>query len=213
MKIIPKAKKQSLIPKRRTFYVPHPHYGSQPRFTGLDVDKQSSDVYLNCRTEEESKAAAKNFPILDPAFIGHLIPGTAIIADPSKQYGSCMVFTHYYDIERKCRDCGRLFIFYAQEQRYWYEELKFPVDADCVRCHPCRKVMREIEQVTRSYEELMALVEPTADQQASMAEHRLILVSAGRFNSRQLEAVRAFINRFPDHPKTSDLCSQLAEIA
>ncbi len=209
------AKKPSLIPKRRTYYVPHPRYGSQPRITGVDVDRHSDGVYLKCWTAEELESWRKkgSFHGIDPAHIGFLIPGTAILADPLKQRGSCMLNTHYYDIEKKCRDCGKPFIFYAEEQRYWYEELQFPVDADCVRCYPCRRVTQDVERTMRTYEELMSVADPSPDQQASMADYRLTLVQAGRFHTRQLEHVRAFLNRFPDHPQTSDIRCRLATIS
>jgi hypothetical protein len=209
-----KTKRATVIPKRKSYYVAHPRYGSLPCFTGLDVDKAAPGVYFRAWTEGELDSW-KNHPFWrghNIALSGFLIPATAIVADPSKQHGSAMLNTHYYDIERKCCDCGRLFIFYAQEQRHWYEELRFPVDADCVRCYTCRRVTQDVDRAVREYEVLIALPEPSDDQIAELAVLRLVLVQAGRFHTRQLEQVRAFLNRFPHHPKANEVRCRLATI-
>ena len=206
--------KPSLIPKRRTHYVPHPRYGSQPRLTGLNVEKFKDGVYIRCwtATELESWTRKNSFYGIDPAHIGCLIPGTAIVADPSRQVGSSMASTHYYDIERKCRDCGQLFIFYALEQRYWYEELQFPVDADCIRCVPCRKRSRTLDQMKARYDELSAAESLTVSDELEMTLARLELVEAGIFHPRQIERVRAFLNAHEDHDQAKTIRARLAAI-
>lgn len=192
----------------------HPRYGSQPRMTGLDVDTHSAGVHVRACTEAEVSARFEGgrWPGFDPGCKGFLIPGTAIVADPSKQHGSCMLNTHYYDIERKCHDCGRPFIFYAEEQRYWYEELGFPVDADCIRCYPCRRRTQDVDRAVQRYEELAGAADPSLEVQAELAGLRLTLVQAGRFNTRQLQHVSRFLKRHPDHPRAADIRSSLAAI-
>ncbi len=37
-----------------------------------------------------------------------------------------------------CRTCARTFLFFAREQQYWYEDLHFYIDTDCVHCPTCR---------------------------------------------------------------------------
>ena len=207
---MPKAKNVNPVPKRRSYYVEHPRYGSQPRLTGLDVDTHSVGVYVRAYTEAESP---KLFSGGSCARMGFLIPGTAIVADRSKQRGSCMLNTHYYDIERECHDCGRPFLFYAEEQRYWYEELEFPVDANCIRCYPCRRATQEIDRTVQRYEELVAIADPSLDVQAELASHRVTLVQAGRFHIRQLEQVRRFLNRHPDYPQSPDIRARISAIA
>ena len=61
----------------------------------------------------------------------------------------------YVDIEKACRDCGRPFLFFAQEQKYWFEELGFYVDADCVKCVECRKTEQRLKHLVREYEALI----------------------------------------------------------
>jgi hypothetical protein len=195
--------------------VEHPRYGSQPWVTGLNVKKWSNDVYFRAWTKAELDARRndKGWVGINLDYIGFLIPGTAIAGDPAKQHGSCMLNTHYYDIERKCRDCGRLFLFYAEEQRYWYEELEFPVDADCVRCYPCRRAMQDIDRCVQRYEELESESDPPPDVQAELASLRVTLVQAGRFHVRQLEQVRAFLKRHPEHRQSADIRDRFAAIA
>ena len=202
------------VPRRRTYYVEHPRYGSQPRVTGLNVDKHAIGVHVRAYSQEELALLSKDRSWLgvDASRIGFLIPGTAIVADPSRQHGSSVLNTHYYDIERNCRDCGRPFLFFAEEQRHWYEELGFPVDADCIRCHPCRRACQDLDRIVQRYEELLKVKEPSPEIQAELADHRISLVQAGRFHVRQLEQVRAFLSRHPDHPKTADIRCRLAAI-
>ena len=35
------------------------------------------------------------------------------------------------------------FCIFAQEQKYWYEDLGLYVDADCINCFACRKEIRK----------------------------------------------------------------------
>ncbi|WP_146406829.1 zinc-ribbon domain containing protein [Allorhodopirellula heiligendammensis] len=72
------------------------------------------------------------------------IPETAIEARPSQQIKATIPVTHYVDLKRRCRDCSRPFIFFAEEQQYWCETLHFYVGADCVRCTECRKEQRRV---------------------------------------------------------------------
>lgn len=206
--------KPTITPKRRTDYVPHPRYGSQPRITGLNVENLKNGTYIRCWTasELESWTRKNSFYGIDPAHIGCLIPDTAIVADPSRQVGSSMASTHYYDIERKCRDCGQLFIFYAEEQRYWYEELQFPVDADCIRCAPCRKRSQTLDRLKARYDVLSAAETRTVSEEVEMTFARLDLVEAGIFHPQQIERVRAFLNTHPDHEQTATIRTRLAAI-
>ena len=206
----------SLAQKR---FVSHPRYGDRPRYTGLNFERYSSGVHLHwhCRDatpEQLNCIQVGAFPtqMLAEGFSA-AIPNTGVVADVSLQHSSCMPVTHYFDIATVCVDCRSPFIFYAEEQKHWYEELSFPIDADCVRCYPCRRATQDIDRTVCSYEDLMSVQDPSPDQQADLAARRLTLVQAGRFHTRQLEHVRAFLNRFPDHPKSADIRSRLAAIA
>jgi hypothetical protein len=138
-----------------------------------------------------------------------LIPGTAIVADLTMQTPATIPVAHYYDEERRCIDCRRQFVFFAQEQRFWYEELRFPLDADCVRCYPCRRHEQDMQRTKRDYDHLMTLAEPTPDDMARMAFARLVLVETGRFHPRQLDHVRAFLRQHPDHEQSPSIRARL----
>ena len=107
-------KSKSVVRPRDDYskFVDHPRYGHQPRVTGLNPDTNYADVFLHWHSGKEYR-----------------IPNTAIPADLSRQAKATVPVTHYFDVRRQCRDCGRPFIFFAEEQKYWYEELKFKLDA------------------------------------------------------------------------------------
>jgi len=209
--------KPKALPKTRSYYVPHSRYGKLPRITGLDVENGQNGAYIgHLPTEDELMAKHRQGKLfgLDPLLLGFRIPGTAIVADPAKQSGTSFPRTHYYDIERKCRDCARIFIFFAEEQRYWYEELHFPIDADGVRCEPCRKSTRSLAALKARYDILAGQQSLHLEEELELNLARMELVEHGGFTSRALEKVRAFLKRHPGHPEavTIRLRLQQAEL-
>jgi hypothetical protein len=180
-------------------YVEHPRWGARPRRTGVDVIDalHGGDAHLHWLN-------------LSPE--GRVIRGTAVAADLTRQTPATIPVTHYYDLERTCRDCGRLFLFFAVEQKHWYEELGFPLEAECVRCHPCRKQEQEIKARHERYQELMHREQLAPEQEAELALLRLDLIEASLFGVRQAELVRAFLNRFPDHPQAAEIRDRLARL-
>jgi Probable zinc-ribbon domain len=136
---------------------------------------------------------------------GVRIPNTAIPADLSRQMPATVPVTHYFDAKRQCADCGRPFIFFAAEQKYWYEDLGFPLESDCVRCVVCRKKQQGLELNRERYEELFHVQERTSEQDLEMAECALSLVEASIFGKRQLERVRSTLKKIPSDPKLQAL--------
>ena len=159
-------------------YVEHPRFGRSPRFTGLNPqsDFTTGKPFLHWNATER-------------------IPNTAVEADVSRQSPATVPVSHYYDVKRQCRDCGRPFIFFAQEQKHWYEELGLPLEADCVRCVPCRKRQQGIAWKRERYEELFHVAERTADENLEMAECCLSLIEEGVFHVRQAQRVRQLLKR------------------
>jgi hypothetical protein len=82
----------------------------------------------------------------------HIDYPTAVRADISKQdFGVCP--RHWYvDAAFRCPRCDRTFVFSADEQRYWYEELKFYVDSRTKHCSECRKTLRELKAIKQEYD-------------------------------------------------------------
>ena len=158
-------------------YVEHPRYGRRPRITGLNPETDyAGDVFLRWHLPTERR-----------------IPNTAIAANTSLQAPATIPVTHYFDVKKDCRDCGKPFIFFAEEQQYWYEELGFPLESDCVRCVPCRKTQQGTAAKRERYEELFHTTHLTVDQNLEMADCCLTLVDEQVFHRRQLERVRMLL--------------------
>jgi hypothetical protein len=165
-------------------YVEHPRYGKGPIFTGLDPNSTVLRTFFSDNN------------------VGP-IAGTAVAADLSKQTPATIPTKYYYDEHRTCRDCGRRFIFFALEQKHWYEELHFSLDADCVRCPECRKKTQDIARRRKRYEELCRVPEHSLGEMLEMADCCLTLIEEGIFGLRQTERVRAIFNKLPDNRRAT----------
>ena len=177
-------------------FVVHPRYGRRPRLTGLDPipDLRDGSVFLHWHS---------------PA--GVRVPYTAIAADLTRQPPATVPITHYFDAKRQCRDCQRPFLFFAEEQQYWYEELGFALESDCVRCSECRRAQRGLEQLRERYADLLHVRERTPEQELELAEACLTLVEAGVSGVRPLERVRAILKRLPQD-RVAALRERLAQL-
>src|SRR5690606_12241464 len=129
------------------------------------------------------------------------IPNTAIIANTSLQKAPTVAVTHYYDVERRCRDCCRMFIFFAEEQRHWYEVLRFGLDSDCVRCVECRKSEQQTAQLRQRYESLLKRSDRTDKETLELIDCALTLVEHSAFGHRTLQRIRELLNSFPFESK------------
>jgi len=170
-------------------FVIHPRFGQQPRITGLNPENDlGGGIFLHWHSPDECR-----------------IPNTAVPANPRQQVPATVPVTHYFDVKRECRDCGRPFIFFAEEQKYWYEELGFGLDSDCVRCPSCRKKQQGVAQGREKYEELFHIPDRSFDQDLEMAECclGLVLVEESVFHAQQLQRARILLNRMPPEPSQS----------
>lgn len=188
-------------------FVDHPRYGRRPKVTGLNPNPADCDVHLhwNATTHEEIVAQyeaviGKKWPYGDWSSYSKTkrIPNTAVVADLSRQTPATVPVTHYFDLERTCRDCKRPFIFFAAEQKHWYEELGFGLESDCVRCVECRKRQHGIARQREQYETLFHVEHRTEEQTLQMADACLALIEAGIFAVRQTERVRMLLNSIPE---------------
>jgi hypothetical protein len=175
-------------------FVEHPRYGRRPRLTGLDPASVIGQTFFHWHSGQ-----------------GVRVPNTAIRADPSRQRPATVPVTHYFDAKRTCQDCGKPFLFFAEEQRHWYEELGFPLESDCVRCVSCRKRQQGLVRVQERYEELFHVPARTSDEQIEFAECCLALVEAGLFHRRQLEHIRSLLRALPSNldPEAKQRVSEL----
>ena len=188
-------------------FVDHPRYGRRPNVTGLNPNPADRDVHLhwNATTPNEIVAQyeaviGKKWPYGDWNSYSETkrIPNTAVVADLSRQTPATVPVTHYFDLERTCRDCKRPFIFFAAEQKHWYEELGFGLESDCVRCIECRKHQQGIARQREQYETLFHVEHRTGEQTLQMAEACLSLIESGIFAVRQTERVRMLLNSIPE---------------
>ena len=90
------------------------------------------------------------------------LPKGAIVADWSKQHphNSYSPLFWYEDRPGVCKTCSAPFVFTKEAQRHCYEELKFPIYAEAVRCAPCRAKIRETKRAQREHMAEMAAREP-----------------------------------------------------
>jgi len=159
-------------------FVDHPRYGRCPRFTGLQpVARIFRGVYLGWHSRADER-----------------ISETAIVANTNRQPNATVPVTHYFDLKRTCRDCSRNFIFFAEEQRYWYETLQFYLGADCVRCIDCRLEQRINAKLREQYETLLGRDDRSDTESLELADVAMLLIHRGVFGNRCIERVRSFLN-------------------
>jgi|SRR5579862_7153654 len=180
-------------------YVVHPRFGQGPHFTGSDPAPGFPKVHLHWRV-----------------IGGERISNTAVKADLSRQTPATVSVTHYFDEPRVCRGCGRPFIFFAEEQKHWYEEIGFGLDSDCVRCFECRRKARGVVGLQHRYEKLLDSVVRSPRETIGLADVCLKLIEAGAFHKRQAAHVRALLNwaapGWKDNPKFEALLTRLRTV-
>ena len=158
-------------------FVEHPRYGKAPRFTGLDVtDAPDGQVYCHWHSA-----------------VGVRVAGTAVVADVSRQRPATLHVTHYFDAKRVCRTCGRPFLFFAEEQKYWYEDLEFPLEADCVECVPCRKDEQRLRLIRQKYDELSRETARSEADTLNLVECGVLLVESCVFSVKALPKLRGLL--------------------
>ncbi len=189
-------RKTSKHPDVYAGYIEHPRYGRGPRITGLDPSdmEYSADVFLHWHSPK-----------------GVRIPNTAIAANTDKQAPATIHVTHYFDAKRVCRKCGAHFIFFAEEQRYWYEDLGFPLEADLVDCIDCRRHEHRLRERRQEYEHLLKKEDRDSEETLRMVENGVFLVEEKIFSSKLLPRLRGFLNSLADD-RPSALLDRIAAL-
>jgi hypothetical protein len=202
-------------------YVDHPRYGQGPRYTGLNPDSDSLYVRFHWNTSElESCLAPIDFTQTNwwdaLRFKSVFVPFTAVEADVKKQSRRQFQVTHYFDIDCVCSDCGKRFLFFAEEQKYWYEGLSLPLEAAATRCVFCRKTQQALARTRRRYEELFHAATKTPMELLEVAECCVDLIQASVFKPSKCQDVRALLNRLPDDMRSNErylnICAEVREI-
>jgi len=158
-------------------HVEHPRYGRRPNRTGLN-EPESCWRYMD----------------------EHAIANTGVRADLQRQNSCLSRINIYYDLDKKCIDCKQSFIFFALEQKHWYEELRFPIDADCVRCSSCRKLDRENKRHKARYDELVVQnpKDRSWEENLELAELAIQLADDKVLAFRSFNHVRECLNLIPN---------------
>lgn len=118
------ARKPALPPRK---FHSHPLYGEVP---------------LVPRSYEDSHGRTHIGHQYDPDYIPSL-PRGAVRGNPRKQlYGMHVPKYFYLDENKICVSCSAPFVFGAEEQKHWYETLKFTVHSRAIRCPDCRRALR-----------------------------------------------------------------------
>jgi len=174
--------------------VPHPRYGASPRTSGLKV------------SESELR---QGFWRLSRDTI---FPETVLLANAEKQNYAIYPRKYYVDVLRECRACHRPFIFFAREQRYWFETLRFFVDADCVLCVACRRESRVVQRRLRRYSDLFAKKSPSPKELMFLVDDAAYLLERGAL--KNLSNVGSVKNRavklIPEYPGVKVLAKTIS---
>ena len=176
--------------------VPHPRYGVTIVPSGLTL----SDAELRRRYGSRRD---------DVVF-----PESAIRADPTRQNFTVFPRNFYVDTLRDCRSCGRPFLFFAREQKYWYEVLRFYVDADCVHCPECRRSNQQLQRRFRRYSEQISKSELPESELATLVEDAVFLWNAGILkNEQRLRQLRNLARRrLPGRAATNSIDRLISEL-
>jgi hypothetical protein len=144
-----------------------------------------------------------------------IFPESAIMADYRRQNFSTLPRHYYYvDVLRECRACHRPFLFFAREQQYWYEVLRFYSDADCVECAECRRSDRTLRLRFKRYSENVTRTDLPDEELATLVSDAVFLWRAGLLRNEQL--LRRLRNlarrRIPDSKATKSMDTAISEL-
>jgi len=80
----------------------------------------------------------------------------ALIAQPEAQlYCDFDPYLAYFDIDKTCETCNTPYVFTKEEQKHWYESLKFWVQSKPKNCLKCRGEIRESRKLNNELSELL----------------------------------------------------------
>lgn len=82
--------------------------------------------------------------------------GRALIGNPGAQlYCDFDPYLAYVDEEKVCETCDAQYVFRKEEQKYWYETLRFWVQSKPKHCPKCRQEIREEKKLNNELSELL----------------------------------------------------------
>ena len=81
---------------------------------------------------------------------------TAVRADIAQQDFTVCPRHWYVDATLRCARCSQSFVFSADQQRFWYEQLRFWVDSRAKHCTSCRQELRRLKALRHEYDREVA---------------------------------------------------------
>ena len=143
---------------------------------------------------------------------GTVMADTAVLANVERQNTGWSPRPVYADVLKRCPACKRPFLFYAAEQRFWFETLRFDTVIDCQKCAPCRKHDRRVKASLERYATALNAVRLDAKVMKTFIDDTLFLFEHGLV--RNLSRVGAIKNRarreLPAYAGTQRLADALA---
>jgi len=102
----------------------------------------------------------------------HIDYASAVRAEIARQNYSVCPRYWYVDARFACAHCGDEFVFSAAEQRVWFEDHGFWVDAFPKHCLSCRRALRELKTLRQEYDAGIAeaLRSPDLERKQRLAE-------------------------------------------
>ncbi len=207
--------------------VPHPRFGSRSVPSGIKAPQPLvlSPSLGDFRTDvivfpDPAIANEDPRPLVLRSSWGSFVtevtvfPDSAIPADASRQNYTACPRSWYMDIRRPCRACGRPFIFFAREQRYWYEVLGFYISADCVHCVECRRKNQQLRRRFQRYSERIGGNDLSDPEFATLIEDAVFLYHEGVLrNEQRLRTLKnQAVARLPGEQATEAILGVIAEI-
>ena len=179
------------------------------------------DLVPHPRAREMARASQRSMPSMSVEEIrtsdwqvrrSTIVPGTAILANTHAQHDALYPRRVYADLLKKCTNCARPFLFYANEQRFWFETLRIPIEADCVMCPPCRKHAHRIKGALFRYAIAMHASRLDARHMKCFVDDALFLFEQGIVrNVARLGAIKNRAQReLADYGGTRQLAHALA---
>jgi hypothetical protein len=169
-------KRRRAIPARekRKASAPTPPTRHHPLFGAIPLLRRAS---VDARGKEHE------YWQYDPAYSPPL-PSGAVRGDVSRQVYCPLCHSPKYffvDEERSCLQCGEQFVFGAEEQKYWYETLRFYAGSVPVRCARCRR-RRRSERLLR--EQIAAARAQIAHDARDGSAHRALARALVEYHER-----------------------------
>lgn len=140
--------------------VVHPVYGAGPANSGIQVTADAIRRGARLYGDEE------------------FFPGSVLVADTRRQNFAVYPKNYYVDVLNECLSCGAPFVFFAQEQKHWFETLRLHVATDCLSCSHCRALAIANRQPLKRLSNCAVAVASTAQQATNCVGRAVVLMGS-----------------------------------